>query len=61
MKYEYWKSTADNQWHWHLTAGNNEIIAYGEAYKRKADVLHVIGLVKSSGNALVENLTPHAT
>jgi len=41
----------DGNWYWHLKAANGEKIANGEGYKKKADVLHVIGLVKASSAA----------
>jgi uncharacterized protein YegP (UPF0339 family) len=28
---------SNDQWYWHLTAGNGEIIAQGEAHTRKED------------------------
>jgi uncharacterized protein YegP (UPF0339 family) len=60
MKYEYWKSDKNGNWYWHLKAGNNQIIANGEGYKNKADVLAVIKLVKGSASAPEINLTPSA-
>lgn len=59
MKYEYWKAQ-NGHWYWHLKAANGEKIAQGEGYVNKADCLHAIGLVKSSTNAPVVNLTPAA-
>lgn len=56
MKYEYWKT--NGAWYWHLKAGNGEIIAQGEAYESKYDVLHVISLVKDSGGAIVGRAKP---
>ena len=61
MKYEYWKSSADRQWYWHLKGANGEKIAQGEGYKTKAACLHAISLVKSSSAAPVNNLTPAET
>jgi uncharacterized protein len=58
MKFEYWKSTTNNNWYWHLKAANGEKIAQGEGYKNKADVLTVIGLVQNSSIAAIVNLTP---
>lgn len=58
MKYELWKSKADEKWYWHLKAANGEKIAQGEGYSRKVDCEHAIGLVRSSGVAPVINLTP---
>lgn len=48
MKFEYWKSKG--QWYWHLRAGNGEIIASGEGYRRKADLLHTISLIRTYAN-----------
>jgi uncharacterized protein YegP (UPF0339 family) len=45
MKYEYWKAQ-DGKWYWHLKAANGERIAQGEGYVNKADVLHVIDLLR---------------
>ena len=45
MNFNYWQSRQDQQWYWNLTAGNGEIIAHGEGYRREADYLHAIGLV----------------
>ncbi len=57
MKYEYWKAP-DGNWYWHLKAANGQVIANGEGYSRKEDVVHVIDLVKSSSTAPVTNLNP---
>ncbi len=40
LRFEYGKNP-DGQWYWHIKAGNREIIAQGEGYKRKAGVLKV--------------------
>jgi uncharacterized protein YegP (UPF0339 family) len=53
MKYEYWKSSANNNWYWHLKAANGEKIAQGEGYSTKEGCLHAIALVKSSKDAPV--------
>ncbi len=58
MKYELWKSAADSKWYWHLKAGNGEKIAQGEGYVRKADCVHAIKLVKSSGAAPESDQNP---
>lgn len=39
--YEWWKSE-DGQFRWHLKATNGEIVASGEAYKKKQGVLRGI-------------------
>ena len=59
MKYEYWKSTANKQWYWHLKAANGEKIAQGEGYTAKANCLAAIKLVKGSAGASETNLTPN--
>jgi len=58
MKYEYWKSQKNGNWYWHLKAANNQVIATGEGYINKADVLTVIKLVKGASLAPEVNLTP---
>lgn len=44
---------ANRDWYFHLRAGNGEIIAQGEGYRRKRDLLHAIGLIKQAASALV--------
>lgn len=58
MKYEYWKSKANNQWYWHLKAANGEKIAASEGYTGKGNCLAAIKLLKSSVGASEVNLTP---
>lgn len=56
MIYEYWPSTTKPgkwQWFWHLKADNGEVIAQGEGYQSKTDVLRVIDLVRMSGFAKI--------
>lgn len=45
MTFEYYKS--GKQWRWRLKAGNNEIVATGEAYRNKKDCVKAISLIKS--------------
>ncbi len=45
LRFEYWKSVKDKQWYWRIRAGNSELIAQGEGYKRKAGVLKVFHLL----------------
>ena len=54
MRYEVYKS--GTLWRWRLRAANAEIIASGEAYYNKSDVLHVIRLIKGSGNSPIVEL-----
>jgi uncharacterized protein YegP (UPF0339 family) len=46
MKFIYWKSDNDGQWYWHLRASNGKIIAQGEGYRRKRDLLHTIARIQ---------------
>jgi uncharacterized protein len=46
VKFEYWKSSSNSNWYWHLKASNGLIIATGEGYVNKADCVHVINLIK---------------
>jgi uncharacterized protein YegP (UPF0339 family) len=32
MEYEYWKSSKDGNWYWHLKAANGEIVAQSQGY-----------------------------
>ncbi len=44
----------NNQWRWHLVAGNSRIIANsGEGYHNQGDCNSAINLVKSSSTAPV--------
>ncbi len=42
------------RWRWRLRAGNGEIIASGQAYKRKADALRAVALLDDLSDALLE-------
>lgn len=53
MYYTVFKGTNGN-WYWNLKAANHQIIANGEGYANKADVLTVIGLVKASSAAPIK-------
>jgi len=44
VRYSYWKGAAG--WCWNLKAANNEIIAQGEGYSSKANVLRGIETVR---------------
>lgn len=52
MKFEYWKSKC--RWYWHLKAANGEIIAHGEGYRRKIDMLKTITLMRRTALAELE-------
>jgi uncharacterized protein YegP (UPF0339 family) len=56
MKYEYWKSSNNGNWYWHLKAANGERIAQGEGYTAEQNCLHAISLVKSSSGAPVTKI-----
>jgi uncharacterized protein YegP (UPF0339 family) len=56
MKYEYWKSSTNGNWYWHLKAANGEKIAQGEGYASKQHCLDAIALVKSSKDAPVNEV-----
>lgn len=45
MKFEVWKS--GKLWYWHLQTANGENIAHGQGYKRKADCLACVKLLKA--------------
>lgn len=54
MKFQIYKDSA-GQWRWRLRAANGEIIAISsESYVQKADCQHGVKLVKSCGDARVE-------
>jgi uncharacterized protein YegP (UPF0339 family) len=53
MKFIYWKSTEDGQWYWHLKATNGKIIAQGEGYKRKGDLLQTIARIQKCSTAKI--------
>jgi uncharacterized protein YegP (UPF0339 family) len=57
MYYEYWKSSSNGYWYWHLRAANHKVIATGEGYHNEQDVLQVIALVKGSANAPIRKLS----
>lgn len=44
------------QWRWRLRGANGEIIASGESYKREADCMEVIDLVKRTSRVTTERL-----
>lgn len=57
MKFEVWKSKG--HWYWHLKAANGEIIAQGQPYKRKTDLMHCINLIRSTQMVSSEVITLH--
>ncbi len=48
--YEVFKGKDDN-WYWHLKAGNGEIIAVSEGYSSKQMALHGIESVRKNANS----------
>lgn len=36
----YWRSEKNGLWYWHLVAANNHVVAQGQGYKRKKDLLY---------------------
>lgn len=57
VKFEYWKSSIDQQWYWHLKTATNEKLAQGERYSAKADCLRAIEMVRQSATAEIKNLS----
>jgi DNA-binding protein Alba len=55
-KYQIFKDAKD-EFRFHLTASNGEIIAYSEGYHTREDCLTGIEVVKNSCNAEIEDLT----
>jgi uncharacterized protein YegP (UPF0339 family) len=49
LHFQYWKSSKNGKWYWHLRATNNEVIAEGQGYDYERDCLHCIELVKGTG------------
>jgi uncharacterized protein YegP (UPF0339 family) len=57
VKFEYWKSSIDQQWYWHLKNGTNHKVAQGESYPTKAECLHAIDEVRQASSAEVKSLS----
>lgn len=56
MKFQIYKSWF--MYRWRLVAANGEIIASGEGYTRKTNVIEVINLIKSTNDGVpTEDLT----
>jgi uncharacterized protein YegP (UPF0339 family) len=53
MKFIFWKSDKDGQWYWHLRATNGKIIAQGEGYKRRSDLLKTIARIQKCAAAKI--------
>lgn len=58
VKFEYWRSSLNRLWYWHLKTSENEKLAQGEAYPTKTACLEAIKRVRQSSAASVENLSP---
>jgi len=54
-KFEIYR-TRTKQYRWRLRAGNGEIIAHGESYKRREKCHHAIKLVQQSDLANISTL-----
>ncbi len=58
MKFEYWRSSIDRLWYWHLKSDSNQKLAQGEAYSSKSACLEAIEQVRRAHEAEVQNLSP---
>lgn len=50
-KFEYWQSAEEDpsgSWRWHLKGGNGEIMAQGEGYASKANVMRAMRQFKQA-------------
>jgi uncharacterized protein YegP (UPF0339 family) len=56
-KYEILKSIENNQFYFHLKAGNGKVIFSSEGYKRKQKVFVCIESIKKNANSPVIDLT----
>lgn len=52
QKYELYRG-ANRDWYWRFVAGNGEIVAQGEGYRRKIDAVKAIKLLQGSADAAV--------
>ena len=48
-KFEFWRSTVNRQWYFHLKAGNGRIIVPSEGYLRRSSCLKAIAAQNPSG------------
>ena len=55
MKFEIYKDNT-GKWRWRLRARNHEIIAQGQGYRKRADCLHVIKLIRRTTKGEVIDL-----
>lgn len=58
VKFEYWRSSLNRLWYWHLRTAENEKLAQGEAYPTEEACLEAIERVRQACAATVENLSP---
>ncbi len=58
VKFEYWRSSIDRLWYWHLKTDGNEKLAQGEAYSSKEACLEAIDQVRKAHEAELQNLSP---
>jgi uncharacterized protein YegP (UPF0339 family) len=59
MKFEIYKGK-NGKWFWRLKAKNHETIANGQGYRKKADILHVIRLIKRTIKGKIVDLVEEA-
>jgi uncharacterized protein YegP (UPF0339 family) len=45
MKIEYWQSTRNSKWYFHLKAKNHKIVAQSEGYEDRQDCLKTISML----------------
>lgn len=57
VKFEYWRSSLNRLWYWHLRTAGNEKLAQGEAYPTKQACLQAIARVKGASTAVLEDLS----
>ena len=56
--FEYWQSSNDSMWYFHLKSPNNEIIAHSEGYATMQNCLDGINTVKNyAPNAAINEKT----
>ena len=58
LVFEYWRSSIDRLWYWHLKTAENVKLAQGQPYATRGACLHAIEQVRCAGSAPVANLSP---
>ena len=51
QKFEYWQSTKNEKWYFHLKAANNQVICVSQGYTTKKACLNGIESVKTNANS----------